>query len=154
VNHSKSCKMVLILKGKGFLTSRLFSSLTKSVRNRTILFFFGWIKDGAAHSSDDGCHSNTPYSQSLSISFRMVSLWTFGIGNAWPWYGSAPFLIRRRQAWCSKHLLRYHQRVAQILWATQVAVFVSWQLDVYSCLSQLLGGLPFYSWHLEFALHG
>ena len=89
MNPSNSCNTVLILGiWNSFLTNRLFSSL-KSVRNLTVLFFFGYINEGAAHS-DDGCHSSTPISMSLLISFKIVSLWTFGIGKALPWYGFAP----------------------------------------------------------------
>ena len=74
--------------GNGFLTNRLVNSL-KSVRNLTVLFFFGCINEGAAHSDND-CHSITPVSVSLFISRTKVSLWTCGIGKALPWYSFAP----------------------------------------------------------------
>ena len=86
MNPSSSCNTVLILgNGNGFLTSRSFN-LLKSVRNRTVPFFFGCINEGAAHS-DVGCHSSTPNSTSLFISLRIVSLWIRGIGKALLWYG-------------------------------------------------------------------
>ena len=89
VKPSSSCNTVLILgNGNGFLTSSSFT-LLKSVRNRTVPFFFGCINDGEAHS-DVGCHSSTPNSTSRLTSFLIVSLWTLGIGKALVWYGFAP----------------------------------------------------------------
>jgi hypothetical protein len=56
---SSSCKVVLILGiGYSFLTICLLSSL-KSDIVRTVLSFFGMIKEDKAHL-DDGCHFNTP----------------------------------------------------------------------------------------------
>ncbi len=57
---------------------------TYTVKKRTVLSFLGIMKDGDAHS-DAGCLSNTPSWHSLSTSFLMVSLWTFGTGKARPW---------------------------------------------------------------------
>ncbi len=89
MNPLISCSTVLILGiGKGVLTNLLFTS-QKSLKKRAVLSFLGIMKDGKAHS-DVGCFSNTPSWHSLSTSFMMVSLWTFGTGKAWPWWGDTP----------------------------------------------------------------
>jgi hypothetical protein len=75
--------MLILGIGKGFLTNLLFTS-QKSLKKHTVLSFLGIMKDGKAHS-DAGCLSNTPSWHSLSTSFMMVSLWTFGTGKAQPW---------------------------------------------------------------------
>ena len=50
VNPSYSCNTVLTLGiGNDYLTSRLFTSL-KSLMKRTVLSFFGIMKEGEAHS--------------------------------------------------------------------------------------------------------
>ncbi len=50
VNPSNSCSTVLILGiGHGFLTRRLFTSL-KLLIKRTVLSFFGIMKEGEAYS--------------------------------------------------------------------------------------------------------
>jgi hypothetical protein len=56
-----------------------------------VLFFFGIINEGDAHS-DAGCLSNTPSSCNLSTSLMMLSLCIFGTGKAQPWYGDMPSL--------------------------------------------------------------
>ncbi len=49
VKPSSSCSTVFILGiGKGFLINLLLTS-PKLLRKRTVLFFFGTIKDGNAH---------------------------------------------------------------------------------------------------------
>jgi hypothetical protein len=75
--------MLILGIGKGFLTNLLFTS-QKSLKKHTVLSFLGIMKDGKA-LSDAGCLSNTPSWHSLSTSFMMVSLWTFGTGKARPW---------------------------------------------------------------------
>jgi hypothetical protein len=59
------------------------------LRKHTVLFFFGIINKGEAHSNA-GCLSNTPSLTSLSTSLIRVSLCIFGTGKAWPWYGDTP----------------------------------------------------------------
>ncbi len=89
VNPSNSCSTVLILGvGKGFLINLLLTS-RKLPRKRTVLFFFGIISKGLAYS-DAGCLPNTPSLTSLSTSLIRVSLYIFGTGKAWPWYGDTP----------------------------------------------------------------
>ncbi len=59
VNPSKSCSTVLIFGiGKGFLTNLLLTS-QKLLQKHTVLFFFGILNKGEAHS-DAGCLSNSP----------------------------------------------------------------------------------------------
>ena len=58
--------------GKGVLTNLLFTS-QKLLRKHTVLFFFGFINKGEAHS-DAGCLSNTPSLTNLSTSLIGVSL--------------------------------------------------------------------------------
>jgi hypothetical protein len=84
VNHSNSCRIVLIFGiGKDFFTYLLFTS-QKLLKKRRVLSFFGIMKDGKAHS-DAGCLSNTPSLHYLSTSLMMVPLWIFGTGKAQPW---------------------------------------------------------------------
>ncbi len=135
-------------KGNGFLTSLLFSSL-KSVRKRTVPFFFGWMKDGAAHS-DDNCHSNTPNSMRRLISFIMVSLWTFGIGNAQPWYFLAPSL-NSKDTGVVFQAPRIPSKSGSKSVSNVCHMFFSTELRCCNCLL-LLGGLPFYNLHLKFAV--
>jgi hypothetical protein len=72
---------VLILEiGKGFLTNLLFTS-QKSLKKHTALSFLGIMKDGKAHS-DAGHLSYTPSWHSLTTSFMMASLRTFGTEKA------------------------------------------------------------------------
>jgi hypothetical protein len=83
VNPSNSCSTVLIFGiGKGFLINYLLTS-QKLLRKRTVLFFFGIINKGLAHS-DAGCCSNTSSLTSLSTSLIRVSLCIFGTGKARP----------------------------------------------------------------------
>jgi hypothetical protein len=83
VNPSNSCSTMLIFGiGKGFLTNLLLTS-PKLLRKCTVLFFFGFVNKGEAHS-DAGCLSNTPSLHNLSASLMMVSLCIFGTGKAWP----------------------------------------------------------------------
>ena len=65
--------------GKGFLLILLFSSL-KSDMKRTVPFFLGIIKVGAAHS-ERLTHLRTPIFTSLSTSFLKVPSCTLGIGK-------------------------------------------------------------------------
>jgi hypothetical protein len=89
VNHSISCKTMLIFGiGKGVLFNLLLTSW-KSLKKHSVLSFLGIMKDGKAHS-DASCLSNTPRLHNLSTSFMMVSLWIFGAGKAWPWSGDTP----------------------------------------------------------------
>ncbi len=53
-----------------------------------VLFFFGIINDGEAHS-DACCCSNTPSLHNLSTSLMRLSLCIFGTEKAWPWEGNA-----------------------------------------------------------------
>ncbi len=90
-NPSNSCNTVLIFGiGKSFLTNLLFTS-QKLLRKWTVLFVFGIINDGKAHS-DAGCCSNTPSLHNLSTSLMMVSLCIFGAGKARLWWGDMPSL--------------------------------------------------------------
>jgi hypothetical protein len=66
-NHSNSCSTLLIFGiGKGVLTNLWFTS-PKLLRKHMVLFFFGTMKDGKAHS-DAGYLSNTPSLHNLSTS--------------------------------------------------------------------------------------
>jgi hypothetical protein len=83
VNPSNSCSTVLIFGiGKGFLINLLLTS-QKLLRKQMVLFFFGIMNEGLAHS-DAGCHSNTPSLISQSTSLIRVSLCIFGTGKARP----------------------------------------------------------------------
>jgi hypothetical protein len=82
VNPSYSCSTMLIFGiEKGFLINLILTS-QKFLRKRTVLFFFGIINEGLAHS-DAGCRSNTPSFTSISTSLTRVSLCIFGTGKAW-----------------------------------------------------------------------
>ncbi len=82
VNLSNSCSTMLIFGiGKGFLVNLLLTS-QKLLRMRMVLFFFGIINKGLAHSNA-GCRSNTPSLTSLSTSLIRVFLYIFGTGKAW-----------------------------------------------------------------------
>ncbi len=82
VNPSSTCSTVIILGiGKSFLTNLLFTS-QKLLRKHTVLFFFGIIYDGKAHS-DVGCLPNTPSFYNLSTSLMSVSLCIVGTGKAY-----------------------------------------------------------------------
>ncbi len=84
-----SCNTMLIFGiGKGVLTNLSFTS-QKSLKKHTVLSFLGKMKDGKAHS-DAGCLSNILSLHNLSTSFMIVSLWIFGTGKAWPWWGDTP----------------------------------------------------------------
>jgi hypothetical protein len=67
----------------GFLTNLLFTS-PKFLKKRTVLSFFGIMKDDEAHS-DAICLSYIPSSHKLSTSLMMVSSWIFGTRKAGPW---------------------------------------------------------------------
>ncbi len=67
--------MLIFEIGKGFLINLLLT-LQKLLSKRMVLFFFGIINKGLAHS-DAGYHS-------LSTFLIRVSLCSFGIGKAWP----------------------------------------------------------------------
>ncbi len=83
VNPSNSCSTVLIFGiGKGFVINLLLTS-QKLLKKRTVLFVFGIMNKGEAHS-DAGCLSNTPSLHNLSTPLIMVSLCIFGTGKAWP----------------------------------------------------------------------
>ncbi len=83
VNSSNSCSTVLIFAvGKGFLINLLLL-----LRKHTVLFFFGIMKEGDAHS-DAGCLSNTPSLTNLSTSLIDGVFMYF-------WYWESLALIQR-----------------------------------------------------------
>ncbi len=80
---SNFCNTMLILWiGKGFLINLLFTSQKLLRKYMGLLFCFGTINDGDAHS-DACCHSSTPRLHSLSISLMRTPLCIFGTGKAW-----------------------------------------------------------------------
>ncbi len=109
VNPSNSCSTVLIFGiEKGFLINLLLKLLGK----HTVLFFFGFVNKGEAHS-DAGCLSNTPSLTNLSTSLIRVSLCIFGTGKARSDTEIHPPLVEKRPALFSSHL-RCHQRATHI----------------------------------------
>ncbi len=80
--------MLIFGIGKGFLINLLLTS-QKLLRKCTVLFFFGIINNGEAHS-DAGCLSNTSSLTNLSTSLIRVSLRIFGTERARPWYRDTP----------------------------------------------------------------
>jgi hypothetical protein len=74
--------MLIFEIGRGFLINLLLTS-QQFLRKRTVLFGFGIMNKGLAHS-DAGCRSNTPSLTNLSTFLMMVSLCLFGTGKAWP----------------------------------------------------------------------
>ncbi len=74
--------------GKGFLMNLLLTS-QKLLRKRMVLFFFGTINKGEAHS-EAGCLSSAPSLTNLSTSLIRVSLCIFCTGKGWPWYRDTP----------------------------------------------------------------
>jgi hypothetical protein len=66
--------------GNGRLARHLLSIL-KSVIRRTLPFFFGMMKVGAAHSADCTC-DNSPILSNLSISPFVTSKYAFGMEYA------------------------------------------------------------------------
>ncbi len=147
MNPSISYKTALIFGiGKGVLTNLLFTS-QKSLKKRMVLTFLGIMKDGEAHS-DAGCLSNTPSLHNLSTSFMIVSLWIFGTGKAWPWWGDTSSFN-----WNETGLLFQSPKVpsksnSYIFWVAAVTSFADWHLDACNCLWQLTGDLLSDIWHL------
>jgi hypothetical protein len=83
VNPLNSCSTVLIFGiGKGFLIKLVLTS-PKLLRKHKVLFVFGIINKGEAHS-DAGYLSNPLSLHNLSTSSMMASLFIFGTGKAWP----------------------------------------------------------------------
>jgi hypothetical protein len=78
----------------------------------TVLFFFGIINEGEAHS-DDGCLSNTPSLHNLSTSLMMVTFCIFGTGKAGPWYEDKHSFNLKETGFFSSHL-KCHQRATHI----------------------------------------
>ncbi len=89
VKHASSCSTVLILGiGKGFLINLLLTS-RKSLRKRTVLFFFGTIK--MVMPILNSAVAQVPPVYMVSQFFWWGHLCVFfGTGKAWPWYGDAP----------------------------------------------------------------
>ncbi len=151
VNPSNSCSTMLIFGiGKGFLINLLLTS-QKLLRKCTVLFFFGIINKGQAHS-DAGCRSNTPRITSLSTSLIRVSLCIFGTAKAWPWYRDTPSFSWNETGFVFQHL-RCHWKVTHISWEAAVTSSVGWHLGACNCLWQMTEDLHYHIWHLESALH-
>ena len=83
--NSKSC---ILRIGKGFLLIILLNS-QKSEMTRTVAFFLGIIKVGAARL-ELFLPFNTPMFINLLTSVFRVSLCILGIGKGLAWYGLAP----------------------------------------------------------------
>ena len=80
--------MLFFRNRKGFLLILLLSSL-KSETKRTVLFFLGIIKVGAAHS-ELVFRFNIPMLINLLTSIFSVFSCIIGIGKGFAWYGLAP----------------------------------------------------------------
>ncbi len=151
VKPSSSYSTVLILGiGKGFLINLLLTS-RKLLRKRTVLFFFGTIKDGDA-DSEWCCRSSTPSLHSLSISLMRTSLCIFGTGKAWPWYGDAPSFN-----WKETGLVFQSPNVPSKSDSNLTRSCSNFSdgrhLDACNCSSQLTGDLLWHIWHLVYTLH-
>ncbi len=126
MNPSNSCSTVLILGiGKGYLTYFLLTS-PKPLRKCTVLFLFGIINKGEAHS-DAGCLSNTPSLYHLSTSLMMVSLFIVSTGKAWMWHGDTPSF-----SWKETGFVFQLPKVP-----SKSNSYMSWEAAVFFCWSAL-----------------
>ncbi len=145
MNPSNSCSTMLIFWiGQGFLTNILLTS-PKLLRKLTVLFFFGIINKGLAHSNAGG-PSNTPSLTSLFTSLIRFSLCFFGTGKAWPWYRDAPSFSWKETGF----VFQSHKVLSK---SNSVTSSVGQPLGACSCLWQPTGDLLYCIWHLIFELH-